>query len=366
MPTSFRLMFPRVLSVLVMGLSIHEVSWCETLYRPAYIASTNDVFLDGMNDLGQLVGWYIAEPQRALLYSNGQFQDISSWLGGVHSNATGINDAGQIIGQTVFKIRPYVREPLALLYSNGTLTVVAPGDQSFAEAINQSGQVVGLYVDQSGHGMAFLYSNGTSKALGTLPGNTDSLAWGINDKGQIVGETYLTGSPEQLNQAFLYQNGQMTKLPAPEGTDNSEAMRINDKGQVLVNWTTATNQQRQYLYNAGTIEQLGTLGGENTWGGDLNDIGQVVGYSDTANGDQRAMLYQNGTIRDLNTLLLSGVGAPLTGASRINDRGQILAYSENEQFYLLNPVTVPEPQTWPIFLCLSMAAVCFRRFIRTP
>ena len=70
------------------------------------------------------------------------------------------------------------------LHDLGTL----PGsDYSEATAINNRGQVVGSSTFSSGPSHAFLYENGTMVDLGTLPGGFTSQALGINDRGQIVG-----------------------------------------------------------------------------------------------------------------------------------------------------------------------------------
>jgi probable HAF family extracellular repeat protein len=62
------------------------------------------------------------------------------------------------------------------------------GHFSDASAINNSGQVVGdasLTGDTASY--AFLYRNGTMTDLGTLPGGSVSQAHAINNHGEIVG-----------------------------------------------------------------------------------------------------------------------------------------------------------------------------------
>src|SRR5262245_47152693 len=61
------------------------------------------------------------------------------------------------------------------------------GDSSEASAINNAGQVVGWSTNASGATRGFLYAGGATTDLGTLPGGTDSFATGINDLGQVVG-----------------------------------------------------------------------------------------------------------------------------------------------------------------------------------
>ena len=73
------------------------------------------------------------------------------------------------------------------LYDHGTVTIL---NYPFAPAstligINNRGQVLGVYGDQTGiHG--FLYDNGTFTTI-DYPGATLTIATGINDRGQIVG-----------------------------------------------------------------------------------------------------------------------------------------------------------------------------------
>jgi len=85
---------------------------------------------------------------------------------------------------------------------------------------------------------------------------------------------------------------------------------------------------------------LGTLGGPNSWmnWGQINDRGQVVGYSETAvpdpNGEDicgfgtgltcRPFLWQNSHMRSLSTL-----GGNNGQASAINNHGQIAGFAEN-------------------------------------
>jgi probable HAF family extracellular repeat protein len=114
-----------------------------------------------------------------------------------------------------------------------------PGGK-FSEAtdINNSGQIVGI----SGQGItylshAFLYSGGQMIDLGTLPGDNYSWATAINDSGTVVGYSSSSIYGNSPFQAFLYSNGKMTDInsliPQDSGWTLSDARAINNKGQIL-------------------------------------------------------------------------------------------------------------------------------------
>src|SRR5438094_977301 len=105
---------------------------------------------------------------------------------------------------------------------------VLPGtSSSWAYGINARGQVVGF-----GAGFhAFLWDNGMTTDLGTLPGGSQfSEAWAVNAQGQVVGNT-----TDFNRHAFLWQKGVMSDLGTLPGRNESAATGINSRGQVVGN-----------------------------------------------------------------------------------------------------------------------------------
>ena len=100
---------------------------------------------------------------------------------------TGINDQGQIVGY--FVSGNHYQD--FLLSSNGTYTPInVPGAGSYgtsAPAINNLGQIVGLYADSTGHAYGFLRDVNGQYTTINVPGSQFTEATGINDQGQIVG-----------------------------------------------------------------------------------------------------------------------------------------------------------------------------------
>jgi probable HAF family extracellular repeat protein len=158
-------------------------------------------------------------------------------LGGVESRASGINDAGQVVGQANTangQFHAFITGPDgAGMTDLGTLG----GDYSYASGINDAGRVVGLSITANGEGHAFITGpDGAGMTdLGTLGGDY-SEAFGINGAGQVVGysttdtrhyHAFITG-PDGAGMTDL---GSLVNLPT--GFLFLGATAINNHGQLV-------------------------------------------------------------------------------------------------------------------------------------
>lgn len=109
----------------------------------------------------------------------------------------------------------------------------------------------------------------------------------------------------------------------------SGASGINASGQVVgMSTTSGDTELRAFMYSAGTMTDLGSLGGRMSGALGINASGQIVGFSLTSGDtEMHAFLYSGGTMTDLNDLIdpaQSGYKV-LHGMEGIfiNDAGQI-------------------------------------------
>jgi len=109
------------------------------------------------------------------------------------------------------------------------------GDETSPKGINASGLVFGNSKNSNGNEHAFLYYDNKIHDLGVLGSVDASWANGINDAGQVVGGSYAAGHPRM--HAFIYDGGKMTDLnsllPAKSGWELLNAFDINNKGQIV-------------------------------------------------------------------------------------------------------------------------------------
>ncbi|MBV8196800.1 MAG: hypothetical protein JO263_01585 [Candidatus Eremiobacteraeota bacterium] len=222
-------------------------------------------------------------------------------LGGNNSEAYDVNNRGQIVGVAETSAQdPSCKAPQVFDYSaviwepNGKVKTLPPlsGDTTGAAvSINRSGAAVGYSGPCSVIAHAVLWQNGSAIDLGNLGG---SYSYGnvLNNRGQIVGYSYLPGNTAY--HAFLWQNGTMSDLGTLPGDVNSQALGINDKGQVVGNSCNASSC-RGFIWQNGTMTDLNQLIPPNRnlyvyQGGDINESGQIPGLGINRRGKFHALV----------------------------------------------------------------------------
>ena len=263
--------------------------------------------------------------------------------GAQYTYAEGINNAGQIVGGAVF---PHEGPFSPYLYDAGTFTRIGtgPGD---ATGINAVGQIVFGYYTGS-----YLYAGGTFTRI-DVPGATQTNARGINDAGQITGSY---SDRAGRSHGFVYAGGAFTTLDVP-GAPYTSMSGINDAGQIVGSYQDASGTALGFLYSGGIYRSFAAPGAVATYADGINAAGQIVGSYETMDsgvGYLHGFLYAGGAFTTLDV-----PGARGTYAFGINDAGEIVgAYVDGgiTRGYSTTLALVPEP-TSLVLLAAGLGAV---------
>ena len=310
-----------------------------------------------MGESGVVPGFYPV-PTRAFVWRNGAMTDLGT-LGGPSSGLDWVqkNDSGQIaiLSQTA-DVDPNNENfcsfafnsdltCLGAVWQNGVLTALPTlgGYNAYPGGSNNRGQFVGA-AETSTQDSACIAPQvldyeaviwgpkpGQIQELPPFPGDSVGIAFGINDKGQVVGVSG-TCAPYAAStvHALLWQDGRPFDLGSLGGQNGTIPFVINNRGEVAGNSLLADGvTTHAFLWTKENhMQDLGTLPGDVfSSASGINNKGQVVGGSCDASGNCRDFLWDNGVMSDLNTLVCPGTSLYLTdngvASPDNNDRGEI-------------------------------------------
>ena len=254
------------------------------------------------------------------VWQNGQMVPLPT-LGGVNGSATEINNSGMVGGWA----------ETSTIDPGCTTAQAAPQQYQFKPVV---------------------WSNAGVQALPTGD-DADGVVTSVNDRGDAAGAT---GSCSPLNpillfylnptHSVLWRHGVAIDLGNLGGMYNNLPHGMNNLGQVVGESDLAGDQTAHaYLASPGTkMQDLGVVGNDFfSFGFSINDVGEIVGLS--ANADFsviRAFIRQNGALVDLNTLITGNNSLYLLTACFVNSKGEItgIALDNNgaEHVYLATPV----------------------------
>ncbi|MGA1869681.1 MAG: choice-of-anchor U domain-containing protein [bacterium] len=279
--------------ILIICLIIGPITFLHLTHAAINYEIINLGTLDGqgtstaqINNQGQVAGEYVTTSGFWNVFFRTEEGDIIilGTLGGETSHFAGMNDQGQVMGYSA--IEPLSTQYHAFLWTpegEGNmqdLGTLSEGTMSFPHALNNQGHVVGW--SDTGEAMhAFLWRSGEGmRDLGTL-GGSRSVAWAINDLGQVVGESEIA-TEGQLH-AFLWtEEGGMIDLH-PIGGWASAAYGINNQGQVVGQVQITEDEWHVFSWKEGETTDLGTLEGANSSFilpppiNSINEAGNIMG-----------------------------------------------------------------------------------------
>ena len=333
--------------------------WSKTLTSSGTVIGEADTSID---DPSCLIDCFV---NHAFHWRNGVLTDLGALPGMNTSTAFSINSRGWIAGYSQNGlIDPLTgsQETDAVLWKNGEIINLGTlgGSSSGANAVNNRGQVVGgalnaipdpfsvgfpnsapLFFEATGfyfsstttQSHAFLWQDGAMRDLGTL-GGPDSVAWFVNERGQIAGQSYINAIPNPgtgfptVDPFLIGEDGKMVDVGSLGGT-SSTLVGFNNKGQMTGTMTLAGDQAyHPFLWSDGLLTDLATFGGDCGQAHALNDAGVVVGWACDNQFAVFAFVWRNGVMTNLGTV----DGDPCSVADGINSRGQVVGESSPSCF----------------------------------
>ena len=296
----------------------------------------------------------------AFAANNSQLVALDSLPGGYKTWPSAISETGLISGEAINGALDPIAgwpEENAVLWLDGEIINLGTlgGYESGAGQVNSRGQVTGFSGNAIPDPYSIIYflftgglfSNGTQtraflwdkknglQDIGTL-GGPDSFAPFINESGQIAGFSYINNTPNPTTgvptvDPFLWENGTMIDLGSLGGTSGGEGdgIALNNHGQVVGSSNLAGDvYSHPFLWSKpGPMRDLGTFGGNFGTANAVNDVGEVVGWA-TNTGDQAllAFFWTNGTLTNLGTL----PGYLCSYAHIVNSKHQVLGDSDDD------------------------------------
>ena len=285
---------------------------------------------NAINNSGDIVGFSYVGPtaQHAFLYQSNSLADLGT-LGGTRSVARGINERGEVAG---WALLANSTDPHAFFWSTNQFVHIPPFHgwyNSEGNDVNESGVVCGItflwatsyrwwgfvWIDLNDNG---LHDDGEMQLLGSLgvsyTEGSGSRADAINDSGQVVGWTCITNL-DYPRHAFLVtpRNGQW-KIPAGAPitsnslmqslgvlggpTNNSWARDINNETWIVGTADMPAGTNQAFLWRYGAMENLNDLIATNsgwvlTEAAGINEHNEIVG-SGLYHGQSRAFLLRQG------------------------------------------------------------------------
>ena len=196
--------------------------------------------------------------------------DLGS-LGGT-SSATALNASGEVVGSSAttesLVTHAFYWTPTAGMVDMGTLG----GNQSQAFGINSRGIIVGSSnLTDNATGDPFIWASSTGfRRIGS-----NGTIYAINDRGQATG---VSGNNQT---AFVWTPTAGKSFLGTLGGTNTNPWAMNQQGQVVgYSFISGNSVYHAFLWSkAAGMKDLGTLGGINSYGLGINKYSQVVGWA---------------------------------------------------------------------------------------
>jgi len=312
--------------------------------KPVAGSTTTTTVVNGVNDQGQLVGFYVdANGNTDGMLVNPGSQTFL-WEFHTHDNAAdptfnqllAINNAGVIAGYDGSGMpggKPNQGYTLASPYGPHSYTNenFPSSAQTQVTGINNAGETSGFWVDANGNSYGFVDVNGrfitaTDPLAPTIGGVVNEQFLGLNDEGQVAG--FFTTDAQGDTASFIYstETGSFSAVKIA-GATSITATDINDKGEIS-GYYTKGGVSAGFLDTNGKIVTLaGPAGASDVQVLGLNNAGLAVGSYEDSKSVTHGFVYNStdGTYTTVDDPNAHG----LTVVNGINDLDQLVGFYED-------------------------------------
>ena len=231
---------------------------------------------------------------------------------------TGRNSKGEVVGIYADQ----AGQQFGFLYSAGSFYSIPAGVGGVPRSINENSEVAGWLVDSSSRTRGFLFRNGVLEMV-DVPGNTQTLVFGISDAGHFTG-FYVTDESPATTIPFVMQDGHVTLVDVP-GSVFTNPIAVNANGEVVGVSQDADGTYSGFHWRNGvstTFTMPGPGGNLTTQANGINNSGVIAGVRLNMAQESSGFVYANGEFSRVHV-----PGTPGESAVAINGRGEILGES---------------------------------------
>ncbi len=197
------------------------------------------------------------------------------------------------VGHTFGLDTPPSSDCLSTLRTDNQFFTVPGSIQTVAFGMNNTGSVVGYYIGTSftPHGFR---KDGDEYSTVDFPGAVVTILTGINDSGTMVG--YYFGS-DGIPHGFSVKNGQFTPIDFP-GSADTLALGINNSGVIVGGYDFTQPIVHGFALDSGGYQTVDAPYGSENFATSINDLGTIAGNSSTGLDPSAP---QSGFIKTRNT-----------------------------------------------------------------
>ena len=257
------------------------------------------------------------------LLDDGVFTTLDA-PGGTSTIAFDIDDSGRIVGASLNAAALNLVNPTGavrgfLRDAQGVYTSIEAPDstQTVAFGINNAGQIAGRYLDAQSRQRGFLLDQGVFTTIDATPPGRVTLVVDINDRGQLTG-----GFDFVTHGSVRDRRGNFTPIDHPDAVVITHPFGINNRSQIVGFYTDATLTTHAFLRDRDGFTTIDMPGALLSAANRINDAGQIVGIYNALDGSAffpvRGYLVDHGAVTEIDV-----PGALHTQPSDIDNAGRI-------------------------------------------